>query len=48
VNNLADNPEYKEVFEKLKKQLITELETTGDERVLNDGTFWEGLGQAKK
>ncbi|VGO22111.1 sulfatase family protein [Pontiella sulfatireligans] len=45
MNNLAANPEYKEVVAKLEKQLLTEMKTTGDPRLINDGAFFENVSK---
>lgn len=41
INNVAMQPEYRGVVERLKKQLMTELETTGDPRLVDDGRYFE-------
>ena len=41
MNNVAKDPAYKEVVEKLKKQLMDELKRTGDPRLVDDGKFFE-------
>ncbi|MEX0324251.1 MAG: sulfatase [Puniceicoccaceae bacterium] len=41
MSNLASDPEYREVLERLKKQLINELESTGDPRMVDGGSFFE-------
>jgi arylsulfatase A-like enzyme len=43
VNNLADDPHYNEIRERLNKQLMDELRTTGDPRVLGDGMTFERM-----
>jgi len=40
-NNLAANPEYREVCEKMWSQLETELKAQGDPRVLGEGEIFE-------
>lgn len=41
MNNIASDSAYKEVVNKLKKQLMDELENTGDPRLVDDGKFFE-------
>ncbi|MCM8534071.1 MAG: sulfatase [Lentisphaeraceae bacterium] len=41
MNNVAQSKVYKTVFEKLKKQLMNELESTGDPRLVDNGKFFE-------
>ena len=41
MNNVAADPEYKPIVEKLKKQLLDELKSTGDPRLDDDGKFFE-------
>ncbi|QGJ68767.1 Heparan N-sulfatase [Planctomycetales bacterium 10988] len=41
VNNLADEPEYKEIMAKLWAQLETELKAQGDPRVLGQGEIFD-------
>ncbi len=43
INNLADDPNYNEIREKLNKQLMDELRTTGDPRVTGDGKTFERM-----
>lgn len=45
MNNVAANPEYKQVVEKLRKKLMDELRETGDPRVTDDGRFFEEVGK---
>lgn len=45
MNNVAANPEYKEVVDKLSKQLMTELRETGDPRLIDDGRFFEEVAK---
>ena len=40
-NNVADDPAYKEIRAKLETKLMTELKTTGDPRLIDDGKFYE-------
>ena len=39
--NVADDPAYAEVKEALEKELMDELEATGDPRLIDDGKFFE-------
>lgn len=41
MNNLATNPEYRPVVAKLEKQLMAELKSTGDPRLVDNGRFFE-------
>lgn len=41
MNNLAQNPEYQSVVETLRTQLLDELTSTGDPRMVNNGSFYE-------
>lgn len=41
VNNVAAMPEYKEVVQRLETKLMTELETTGDPRLVDGGRYFE-------
>jgi len=43
INNLADDPDYIEVKNKLRKQLLDELRATGDPRVTGDGMTFERM-----
>jgi uncharacterized sulfatase len=47
MNNLADNPEYKEIIATLREKLLNELKTTGDPRMMDDGRFYEETIPAK-
>ncbi|MEO0415092.1 MAG: sulfatase/phosphatase domain-containing protein, partial [Verrucomicrobiota bacterium] len=49
--NVADDPAYAEVKEKLETELMAELQSTGDPRLVDDGKFFETkpmIGPAKK
>ncbi len=39
--NVADDPAYAEVKARLEKQLMDELSRTGDQRLINDGAYYE-------
>ncbi len=41
MNNVAADPEYKEVAAKLRHTLMEELKSTGDPRLIDDGKFFE-------
>jgi N-sulfoglucosamine sulfohydrolase len=41
LRNVADNPEYKSLLEKLKSQLMSELASTGDPRVVGGPVLWD-------
>ncbi|MDZ8118779.1 sulfatase [Pontiella sp. NLcol2] len=41
MNNVAQQPEYREVMDKLEKKLMTELRATGDPRVIDGGRYFE-------
>lgn len=43
MENLADNPEYALVVSRLQQQLLAELESTEDPRLINDGKFFEDV-----
>ena len=44
VNNLADNPEYRELKEELTAQMMAELEAQGDPRVFGNGEVFDNYG----
>ncbi|MEM7143506.1 MAG: sulfatase [Verrucomicrobiota bacterium] len=39
--NVADDPEYATILAKLETELMAELESTGDPRLIDDGKFYE-------
>lgn len=39
--NVADDPAYAEIKQRLEQQLMDELRTTGDPRLIDDGAFFE-------
>lgn len=41
MDNVAEDPQYAEIAQRLEQQLLTELERTGDPRVVDDGRFFE-------
>ncbi|TWT80359.1 Arylsulfatase [Planctomycetes bacterium CA13] len=41
INNVAMQPEYRTVVKRLQNHLMTELETTGDPRLVDDGRYFE-------
>lgn len=41
MNNVATDPAYAEVVTRLRRQLMSELETTNDPRLVNQGRFFE-------
>ncbi|REK09049.1 MAG: DUF4976 domain-containing protein [Planctomycetota bacterium] len=41
MQNMAEDPEYAEVLEQLREQLMAELKRTGDPRLVDDGKFFE-------
>ncbi len=41
MNNVAANPKYKKVADRLRKKLMHELRTTGDPRVVDNGKYFE-------
>ncbi len=41
MNNVAADPKYRKVVERLRKKLLHELESTGDPRVIDDGKYFE-------
>lgn len=41
MNNVAADPDYKEIVARLKKQLMDELKNTGDPRLVDGGKFFE-------
>lgn len=45
MQNVASNAEYKDVLEGLKKRLLSEMEETGDPRLIDDGRFFEEVGK---
>ncbi|VGO17494.1 Arylsulfatase [Pontiella desulfatans] len=45
MNNLADNPEYREVVARLQKQLLAEMKATGDPRLIDEGRFFEDVSK---
>ncbi len=48
MNNLASDPEYREVLARLEKKLINELVTTGDPRMIDGGRFFEEVDKFDK
>jgi arylsulfatase A-like enzyme len=48
MNNLANNPEFKEIVEDLKAQLMKELEVTQDPRLIENGHFFENMSSKRK
>jgi len=45
VNNVAQHPEYQEALKRLENKMLTELETTGDPRLVDDGRYFEEQGK---
>jgi len=43
IDNLADDPNYHEIKNRLRDQLLTELKATGDPRVTGDGQTFEKM-----
>jgi hypothetical protein len=43
LNNVADDPEYADVFERMSKQLNEELAVTGDPRVIGGGEKFDAF-----
>jgi len=41
MKNVVNDPEYAEVVKQLRSQLMNELESTGDPRLIDDGKFFE-------
>ena len=41
MNNVANDPAYREIVSELRERLLNELTTTNDPRMIDDGRFFE-------